>query len=172
MNFPTELLDRAARVRLLLSDIDGVWTEGFIHVHADGSESCDFHVHDGYGLVLLQRAGVEVAVITGRDNPAVAARVARLGIAELRMGSFDKGERAEEIVRARGLMHEEIAAIGDDLPDLQMFAQAGLCFAPPEAVPAVRAAADHVTRACAGRGALREVCDLLLLARGAHPAAP
>lgn len=152
--------------------MDGVWTDGRITVHADGSESADFHVHDGYGLVLLQRAGVEIAVITGRENPAVAARVRRLGIETLRMGSFAKGPLAEEILRERGLIHEEVAAIGDDLPDLEMFACAGLRFAPPEAVPAVREAADWVTRAGAGRGALREVADLLLRAREGHPAGP
>ena len=159
-------------MRLLLSDVDGVWTDGRITVHADGSESTDFHVQDGYGLVLLRRAGIEVAVITGRHNPSVKARVEKLGITELRMGSFEKGPLVEELVRSRGLMHEEVAAIGDDLPDLEMFERAGLCFSPPEGVEAVRAAADWVTRARAGFGALREVADLLLVARGEHPAAP
>ena len=156
-------------MRLLLSDVDGVWTDGRVTVHADGSESADFHVQDGYGLVLLRRAGVEVAVITGRDNPAVAARVRKLGIEVLRMGSFDKGLLVEELIRERGLLHEEVAAIGDDLPDLEMFERAGLRFAPPEGVEAVRAAADWVTSARAGFGALREVADLLLLARGGLP---
>ena len=100
-------------MRLLLSDVDGVWTDGRITVHADGSESTDFHVQDGYGMVLLRRAGIEVAVITGRHNPSVKARVEKLGITELRMGSFEKGPLVEELVRSRGLMHEEVAAIGD-----------------------------------------------------------
>lgn len=159
-------------MRLLLSDLDGVWTDGRITVHADGSESTAFHVQDGYGVVMLRRAGIEVAVITGRHNPAARARVEKLGITELRMGSFEKGPLVEELIRERGLLHEEVAAIGDDLPDLDMFERAGLRFAPPEGVPAVRAAADWVTHARAGFGALREVADLLLLARGEHPAAP
>lgn len=160
------MLDRAAAVRLFVTDADGVWTDGRIRVHADGGESLDFHVHDGYALRQLQAAGVEVAVISGRDCPALAHRARRLGVRELRLGQLDKGPVLAELARARGLRREQIAAMGDDLPDLALFARANLSLAPPGAAAAVAAAAHYVTRAPGGGGALREACELLLAGLG------
>ncbi len=165
MTFPEILLQRAAPIRLFVSDVDGVWTDGRITVHADGTESATFCVHDGLGIVRLLRSGVEVAVISGRNNPAVRHRAQRLGIEEIHLGSLDKGPLIQELMAARNLKPEQVACIGDDLPDLAMFRQAGLCFAPPSAVREVRQRADWITRANAGHGALREVCNLFLAAR-------
>jgi len=153
-------------VRLFVTDADGVWTDGRILVHPDGGESLAFHVHDGYALRRLQEAGVEMAVISGRESRALEQRARRLGVAELRMGDLDKGPLLEELVRARGLQRGQVAAMGDDLPDLAMFARAGLSIAPPHAVDAVLARADYITRAAGGAGALREACELLLAALG------
>ena len=165
MTFPDLLLKRAAKVLLLVSDVDGVWTDGRITVHADGTESTTFCVQDGLGVARLLRSGLEIAVISGRKNPSVEHRARRLGIEEIHLGSFDKGPLVRDLVEARGLRQDQVAAFGDDLPDLAMFREAGLCFAPPSAVSEVRQRADWVTRASAGHGALREVCNLFLAAR-------
>jgi len=164
-DFPPALLARAAAVRLLLSDVDGVWTDGRILVHADGSESVFFHATDGFGVRKLIAAGIEIAVVSGRDNPAVAHRCRSLGVEEIHLGHLRKAEVVRQLIEARSLAPEQVAVIGDDLPDLPMFAAAGLRIAPPQAVPAILALADHVTRAPGGRGALREACELLIAAR-------
>lgn len=158
------MLERASEIKLLVSDVDGVWTDGRILVHADGTESTTFSILDGLGIVRLLRADVEIAVISGRNNPSVEHRARRLGIKEIHLGSIDKGPLIRELISARGLSREQVATIGDDLPDLAMFQEAGLCFAPPSAVGVVREHAHWVTRAAAGHGAVREVCDLLLTA--------
>lgn len=165
--FPRELLARAARVRLLLTDVDGCWTDGKIELGPGGDESVVFHIHDGYGMVRLLASGVEVAVISGRDTPAVRHRAARLGVQVVHLGVADKAAVTAPLLRARGLAREEVAAFGDDLPDLPLFDCAGLRIAPPGAMPEILARADFVTSAPGGGGALRQVCDLLLAARAA-----
>ena len=165
MSFPDSILSAAREIRLLVTDVDGVWTDGYVTVHADGTESVRFSVQDGYGMVQLHRSGVELVVLSGRDNPAVRHRATRLGVSEIHMGSLDKGPIMEKIVGSRGLTPSQVATIGDDLPDLPMFERAGLRFAPTNAVPEVCAAADWVTTCAGGNGALREVCDLLVLAQ-------
>jgi 3-deoxy-D-manno-octulosonate 8-phosphate phosphatase (KDO 8-P phosphatase) len=161
----TALAQRASRIKLFVSDIDGVWTDGTVIMNADGSESVVFSILDGFGLVSLMRNNIEVAIISGRDNPAVAARAKKLGIEEVHLGFLNKGELLQKIILQRDLEISQVASIGDDLPDLEMFEQSGLCFAPPNAVSEVKAAADYVCTAPAGRGAVREVCDLLLAAQ-------
>lgn len=169
MTFPTALLERAADIKLFVSDIDGVWTDGRITVHADGTESTTFSILDGLGIVRLLRSDVEIAVISGRKNPSVEHRARRLGVEEVHLGSLDKGPLIRKLIEDRGLNREQVATIGDDLPDLAMFKEAGLCFAPPSAVNEVRGHADWITRASAGHGAVREVCDLLIAAhKSAH----
>jgi len=164
LTFPIELLRRAAEIKLFVSDVDGVWTDGRITVHADATESTTFSILDGLGVVRLLRTDVEIAVISGRKNPSVEHRARRLGIGEIHLGSLDKGPLIRELIAARGLRPAQVASIGDDLPDLAMFKESGLCFAPPTAVSEVREHADWVTRAAAGFGALREVCDLMVSA--------
>ncbi|MAW59821.1 MAG: phenylphosphate carboxylase subunit delta [Planctomycetes bacterium] len=163
---PAELLARAAEVRLLISDIDGCWTDGSIQLSPAG-ELVSFHVHDGYGIKQLQRAGIEVAVISGRDVPAVAQRTRYLGLQEIHLGHPDKRALAAALVQSRGLAPEQVAAFGDDLPDLALFEVAGLKCAPANAVAGVRASADYVTERSGGQGAVRELADLLLAARDA-----
>lgn len=159
------LVRRAAQVRLLLSDIDGCWTDGGIQVSAEFGEVVRFHVHDGYAVKLLQNAGIEIAIISGREVPAVEQRARYLGIKEIYLGHIDKARFAAELCRTRGLQPEQVAAFGDDLPDLALFEQAGLCFAPANAVAGVRAAADYVCERAGGSGAFREVAELLLSGR-------
>ncbi len=165
MDFPPQLLRRAAPVRLLVTDVDGVWTDGRILMDAEGRELVAFHAHDGFGLRRLQEAGVRVVLISGRENPAVAIRARRLGIEEVHLGRLDKADCLREVRAKHGLTPEAVAAMGDDLPDLGLFAGAGLALAPPGAVEEVRRQAHYVTRSAGGRGAIREVCELLLAAR-------
>lgn len=153
-------------MRLFVTDADGVWTDGRILVHADGSESLRFHVHDGYALRRLQQAGMEVAIISGRESAALEHRAQRLGVSERVLGTLDKGPHLERLMRARGLSAEQVAVIGDDLPDLPMFTLCGLALATPGAVASVKARAHYVTQAPGGAGALREACELLLLGQG------
>ena len=167
--FPKELLELAGGIRLLLSDIDGCWTDGTIQFDRHGNESVNFFAHDGYGVKELQRAGIEVAAISGRNNPAVAARAKQLGIREIHLGVADKTVIAEKLVLDRGLSRDQVAALGDDLPDLPLFQAAALTFAPPRATETIRNLAVHVTSAFGGNGALREVCDLLLLGQALNP---
>lgn len=155
----------STKVKLLLSDVDGCWTDGTITFDKDGFESVTFYAHDGYGVKQAQAAGIEVVVISGRNNPAVVARAKQLGIQEIHVGVADKAELARTLVEARGLQREQVAAFGDDLPDLPLFDAAAMTFAPPQATAVIRERADHITHADAGRGALREVCDFLISAQ-------
>jgi 3-deoxy-D-manno-octulosonate 8-phosphate phosphatase (KDO 8-P phosphatase) len=159
------LLERARRIRLLVLDVDGVLTDGRLYFGPEGEALKAFHVRDGAGLVALRRAGVGVAIISGRDSPAVTLRARELGIEHLRQGIHDKGRALEELCAALGLRPEDCACVGDDTPDLPLFERAALAVAVADAHPALRERAHHVTTLPGGNGAVREVCDLLLRAR-------
>ncbi len=159
-----EVLRRARGVRLLVLDVDGVLTDGRLYLSAAGEELKVFDVRDGSGLVALQRAGVAVAIISGRDSGAVSRRAAELGIPHVRQGVTDKGRELESLMHELGIAAAETACVGDDTPDLPMLRTAGLAVAVADAHPGLRASAHFVTSAPGGRGAVREVCDLLLAA--------
>ncbi len=159
--------DRAARVRLLLCDVDGVLTDGGLYYLAEGEPAIRFHVQDGYGLVLARRAGLLVGIVSGRDLPQVRRRAEELRLDEIHLGVRDKGPVVEEILSRRGLAPEEACFVGDDLLDLPALARVGLPVAVADAVPEVRAAALLVTARRGGAGAVREVVDRLLAARAA-----
>lgn len=164
---PTEALrERARRVRLLVLDVDGVLTDGRLHITAQGEDVKVFHVRDGSGLVALRRAGITVAIISGRDSPAVTRRAQELGIAHVQQGIGDKGAALDALLAETGIEGAACACVGDDTPDLPMFERAALAVAVADAHPTALAAAHWVTRAPGGHGAVREVCDLLLAARG------
>jgi 3-deoxy-D-manno-octulosonate 8-phosphate phosphatase (KDO 8-P phosphatase) len=159
----SELLRRAKKIKLLVSDIDGCWTDGHVTINTDGIESVTFSIHDGYGMRSLLKAGIEIAVISGRNNPAVGHRAQRLGISEIHMGELDKIPAYKNILSSRFLNPEEIAVVGDDIPDLALFQQdLALRFAPQNAVGSIKKSADYVTSASGGNGAIREICDLIL----------
>jgi len=160
-----DLAQQASNIKLFVSDIDGVWTDGTVIMNADGGESVVFSILDGFGLISLMRNNIEIAIISGRDNPAVAARAKKLGVKEVHLGFLNKGDLIKKIISQRDLKISEVASMGDDLPDLEMFEHSGLCFAPPNAVNEVKDAADYVCTTPAGHGAVREVCDLLLSAQ-------
>ena len=157
---------RLVPLRLLVLDVDGVLTDGRFTLDADGRESKTFHTQDGFGLRQLQRAGIELAIITGRRSGAVSRRTEELGIEHVFQGVSDKaGAMADLIARTR-LSPPAIAACGDDIPDLAMFDAAGVGIAVANAVDAVRTAADWVTERRGGYGAVREIADRILAARG------
>ena len=165
-NLPANLLQRAAKIRLAVFDVDGTLTDGRLHVGADGHETKVFHVHDGLGLKRLHANGVQVAIITARISHAVAVRAAELDILHVYQGQADKRACLREILDALDLQPEQAAFVGDDLPDLAPMRLAGLAIAVANAHPWVAEQAHWQTRLAGGEGAAREVCDLLLIAQG------
>ena len=160
------MLARARSIRLLVLDVDGVLTDGRLYLSADGEEMKVFHVRDGSGLVAMRRAGVEVAIISGRDSAAVARRASELGIERVLQGVADKGAALEALQDELGVAVEETACVGDDTPDLPMLRRAGLAIGVADSHPALQEVLHWITPSPGGRGAVRDVCDLLLSARG------
>ncbi len=157
---------RAARIKLLVLDIDGVLTDGRVVYDSRGGETKFFDVTDGHGLKLLQRAGVEVALISGRESEVNRRRAAELGISEVVEDAKIKLPVLEEMLRRKGLEPGEVAFMGDDLIDLPPMRAVGLALAPAGARPEAKAAAHWVSARAGGRGAVREACELILRASG------
>lgn len=162
---PEDVRQRAARVRLACFDVDGTLTDGRLYFDDGGREMKAFHVVDGQGLVLLRKAGVRIAFVTARAGEVARRRAEELG-AEGHVAVADKLACVVQIARRHGLSLDEVAFMGDDLPDLQVMQHVGLSAAPANAHPWVRAHARFVTRARGGEGAARELCDLLLVTQG------
>lgn len=165
---PPELLAAAARVRLLVLDVDGVMTDGRLHYDAAGAEAKCFHVRDGLGIQLALAAGIQVAVISGRESGAAAARLRELRVPHVYLGHNDKASALAPLLDRLGLAAEAVACVGDDITDLPVMAVAGLGIAVADAHPRVLAAAAWRTTLPGGHGAVREVCDLLLEARSSR----
>jgi 3-deoxy-D-manno-octulosonate 8-phosphate phosphatase (KDO 8-P phosphatase) len=163
--FPAEILQRAARIKLACFDVDGVLSDGKLGYGEDGREYKAFHVHDGLGLKLAREAGIEVALVTARSSPIVAARGIELGLRHVHQGQRDKRACVETLRAELGLDWQAIAYTGDDLPDLACMQRAGLAVAVANAHPWVLERAHWRTRLPGGHGAAREVCDLLLQAQ-------
>ncbi|GMW06961.1 MAG: HAD hydrolase family protein [Gammaproteobacteria bacterium] len=163
------LLRRAAGVRLLILDVDGVMTDGRLHYDPDGREFKSFHVRDGFGLKRVMEAGIEVAVISGRRSGAAAGRMADLGIRHFMLGREDKGAALDELLAKLGIGADAAACVGDDVPDLPVMRRVALAVAVADCHPSILSAAAWRTSLPGGAGAVREVCDLLLAAR-ANPA--
>ncbi|WP_297952702.1 HAD family hydrolase [uncultured Desulfobulbus sp.] len=160
-----EALPRARQVRLLLLDVDGVLTDGTITYGTDGIETKSFHTQDGLGLKLLQESGVAAGIITARTSEAVLRRARELGFAHVVQGAADKLAAFEAILRETGLRPPQTAYMGDDWMDLPLLNRVGLAAAPANAVAEVRQRVHYTTERTGGRGAVREVCDLLLEAQ-------
>lgn len=157
---------KAAMIRLLLLDVDGVMTDGHIMMNDRGEEIKSFDVRDGQGLKMLMAGGIEVVLVTGRRSLTLGHRAEDLGIKEVYQGVSDKRTLCRQLVMEKGVKKEEICCIGDDLPDLSMFSEAGLCIAVADAVSEVRESADFSTTRNGGAGAVREVCELILKSQG------
>ena len=166
--FDPELVLAALDIRLLLLDVDGVLTPGDLLYGAQGEELKRFSTLDGHGLKLLMHAGVEPVIVSGRDSPALRARIAELGLRHSILGSGAKLPAAQSLLDQLQLRWSQVAIIGDDWPDLALIARAAFSAAPPQSHAEVLARVRYVTRAPAGLGAVREVCDLLLTAHGAY----
>ncbi|WP_035515914.1 KdsC family phosphatase [Pseudohaliea rubra] len=152
----------ASALRLLALDVDGVLTDGRLYYGNNGEELKAFNIKDGLGLKLLQRAGISVAIITGRRSQIVERRAAELGIAHVIQGREDKRIALEELCAGLGLSLAQCAYMGDDLPDLGALRAAAIGLAPADAVEAVAAAADWQSRYPGGEGCVREACEQLL----------
>lgn len=166
MPTPADADRRLAQVQLLLLDVDGVLTDGGVTWANDGIELKTFHIRDGLGLRLWQRAGGRAGIVTGRSSHVVQLRAAELGIGIVRQGIDDKLQAAAAILAECGLAWEQAAFVGDDLPDLPVIRRCGVGVAVADACAEVREAATLVTSAAGGRGAVREVIERLLRARG------
>jgi 3-deoxy-D-manno-octulosonate 8-phosphate phosphatase (KDO 8-P phosphatase) len=158
-------MERAASVRLLLTDVDGVLTDGGLYYLEGGGEAKRFHVRDGLGLVRARRAGLLTGILSGRRSAATERRARELGLDEIHLGVADKVAVFDAILARRELTPEETCFIGDDLNDLALLQRVGFPVAPADGVPEVRQAVLYVTRSPGGHGALRDVVDLLLKGR-------
>lgn len=160
------LLNKARAIRCLICDIDGVFTDGRLYMSSNGDEFRVFHAHDGLGIKMLLRAGIEVGVITARNSPMVKARMDELGVKHVYQAQEDKRGAFDEIRKALQLEDHQIAFIGDDLIDLPCIRRAGLGVTVPNAVPFVIQHADWQTTKTGGAGAVREVIELILSSQG------
>ena len=157
---------QAIPLKLLLLDVDGVLTDGRITYDSDGEELKSFHIHDGLGIKLLQQAGIQVGIITGRSSAMVTRRASELGINYLLQGREDKYTAMSGIQKELGLSLDEIGYMGDDLPDLAAIRHAGFGIAPANAPAIIREHATLVTTLRGGEGAVREACEFILAAQG------
>jgi len=158
--------DRARRIRLLLFDVDGVLTDGVVVMHADGSESKGFHIKDGAAIVWAQRAGVQVGLLSARSSGATTHRAAQLAVRIVQQGVTSKASAFDQILKTSGLPEEAVSYMGDDLLDIPVLERAGLSAAPADAAAEVRAAVHWVSAVAGGRGAARELIELVLRAQG------
>jgi len=156
----------ASDIRLIVSDVDGVWTDGHIIYLGENREIKEFNVRDGLGVKLAQKAGITVALITSRHSAALERRARELGITELHQSAASKLEETERLLEKLGLDYAQLAYIGDDLPDLAPMTRAAISAAPGDAAPEVLAAAKWKLDAAGGRGAFRELVERLLRERG------
>ena len=154
-----------AGIRLAAFDVDGVFTDGRFYLTDDGVESKAFNTQDGFGIRKLLDAGIEVAVISGRSSGAVERRMQELGVRHVVQGCRDKVGALDQLAGELGLAAADCTYVGDDEPDLALLSHVGYSIAVANAVPTVREACDYTTRAPGGRGAVREVCELILAAQ-------
>jgi 3-deoxy-D-manno-octulosonate 8-phosphate phosphatase (KDO 8-P phosphatase) len=159
-------LKRAAGIKLVAFDVDGVLTDGRLYIGDNGVEYKAFYSRDGHGMRMLLDSGVQIGVITGRQSQLVADRMVSLGVEHVYQGCREKGPAFESLLRDTGLKGEEVAFVGDDVMDLPAMMRAGLAIAVADAHPLVVERAHWKTRSAGGRGAVREVCELVMRAKG------
>lgn len=160
------MYDKLSDIRLLLLDVDGVMTDGGIIYDGNGLETKVFNVKDGHGIKMLQRYGIEIGIITGRTSEVVEIRARELGINLVYQGALKKLESYDDIKQKTGLLDSQIAYVGDDVIDVPVMRRVIFAAAPADALVEARTVAHYVTSCAGGRGAVREVCDLILKGRG------
>ena len=160
-----EIIEKAKKIQCVICDVDGVLTDGLLYIDNYGNEQKTFHIHDGVGLKLLMAAGIEVSIITTSRNAVIDHRMQQLGIRHYFMGQLDKRAAYQQLKSQLQLNDEAFAYIGDDLPDLPIILQVGLGVAVANAVAQLKELACWQTQLPGGRGAVRELCDLILNAQ-------
>ena len=165
-----DAFERAKAIRLVVFDVDGVMTDGSLYLCDDGQEFKAFNTQDGLGMKLLKASGVDTAIITGRTSNVVARRAESTGVAHYFQGVEDKLEAFERLTRELGLEHSQCAFMGDDVVDLPPMRRCGLAVTVPAAPPLVKTHAHYVTEKEGGRGAVRELVELIMRAQGTFDA--
>ncbi len=160
------IINQAKKIKLLVCDVDGVFSDGRIYLGNDGEELKAFHTKDGFGIKALGSSGVDIAIITGRRSAIVANRMSALNVKHIIQGQEDKLPALIDLSKTLGLKADEIAYIGDDIPDLACIAHVGLGIAVQDAHPAIIVKANYTTFIRGGFGAVREVCDLIMQCQG------
>lgn len=168
LNFPPELLLRAQGIAVVFFDVDGVLTDGGLLFTESGETHKRFNTLDGHGIKLLQRGGITPVVISGRDSAPLRTRLQQLGIQHMHLGTEDKHPVAQQVLQDLGLDWSQAAAMGDDWPDLPVMQACAFACAPANAHAEVSHIAHYVTAREGGHGAVRELCDLLLVAKGCY----
>ncbi|OOF69665.1 KdsC family phosphatase [Rodentibacter caecimuris] len=153
-------------IKLVITDVDGVLTDGLLHYDANGEAIKSFHVRDGLGIKMLMESGIQVAVLSGRDSPILRKRIADLGITLFFLGKLEKQSACLELMKQAGVNAEQTAYIGDDSVDLPAFSICGIAFTVADAPGYVKDCADHILSLRGGKGAFREMSDLILQAQG------
>ncbi len=161
-----DIIEKAKRVKLVILDVDGVMTDGSIVLDNEGNEYKRFHVRDGHGVRMLSKVGIRTAIITGRRSKVVDRRAEELGIADVHQGIFKKSAVYDELLDKYGLENENVAFMGDDTVDIELFKKAGLTAVPADAEEDVKRVADFISTRNGGRGAVREFIDLILKSSG------
>lgn len=162
------LTERAKSIRLAAFDVDGVFTDGRLYFLENGSEMKSFHTLDGYGIKMLRKANIDVAIISGRTSSIVTDRSRNLGITHLYQGEQDKLKALNKIMLQLNLKYSQVSYLGDDLPDLELIQRVGLGMAVPNAVEVVKRYAHGITEKKGGGGAVRELCELILSSKNNH----
>lgn len=161
-----DILEKAKQIQLVIFDVDGVLTDGSLFLSDDGQEYKAFNSKDGFGMRLLQDAGIDVGIITGRESTLVKLRMEELGVSYVMQGRREKGPALDEMMQITGLTLDQIAYVGDDVVDLPIMSRVGLSIAVQDARPEVKKHAHWITESPGGRGAGRDVCELILEAHG------
>jgi len=157
---------KAQQIRLFISDVDGVLTDGKLYIGGPGVEQKCFHIRDGYGLKLLQQKGIQVVLLSGRYSEATASRARELGIIDVNQGIEDKLSFYQQLLQDKGLKHEHVVYIGDDLMDIPVLLRVGLSATVADGAREAKKVVDYVTRRKGGDGAIREMAELILMAQG------
>ena len=163
--------ERAARVRLMIFDVDGILTDGSLHYGPEGEVIKTFNVLDGHGIKLLQQSGVATAIISARQSALVARRASDLGISHVHQGVHDKRAAFEQLLDKTGIAPEACGFVGDDVIDLPILLRVGFAASVPNAHPEVKSRVHFITETAGGAGAARELCDFILRAQGNYEAA-
>ena len=158
--------EKLKKIKLLILDVDGVMTDGGIIMDCEGRELKKFNVRDGHGIKILQRYGIKVAILTGRQSKVVEYRAKDLEIKDVYQGAFNKKEVFEKILKKHKLKARETAFMGDDIVDIPVLKRVGFSAAVADAMDVVKKPVDYITKKRGGKGAVREVCEMILKAQG------